>query len=127
MQAKDLSSDYLIYNGERKEFVASVLSEDEDLDEETIGFSYLYESTDGKGYSSEQAPFAAGAYQVTVSANNQNYTIATAATPFTIAQATYADKNTLSVPSLFGQASDSFIVGDEPLFGYIYTLSLIHI
>lgn len=121
VQAKDLSSDYLIYNGERKEFVASVLSEDEDLDEETIGFSYLYESTDGKGYSSEQAPFAAGAYQVTVSANNQNYTIATAATPFTIAQATYADKNTLSVPSLFGQASDSFIVGDEPLFGYIYT------
>lgn len=123
VQAKDLSPDYLIYNGERKEFVASVLSEDEDppVDEETIDFRYLYESTDGKGYSSGQAPIEAGAYQVKVSANNQNYTIATAATPFTIAQATYTDKNTLSVQSLFGEASDSFIVGDEPLFGYIYT------
>lgn len=123
VQAKDLSPEYLIYNGERKEFVASVSSVEGDLpvDEETIDFRYLYESTDEKGYSSEQAPIEAGAYQVTVSANNQNYTIASAATGFTIAQATYADKNTLSVPSLFGEASDSFIVGDEPLFGYIYT------
>ena len=123
VQAKDLSLEYLIYNGERKEFVASVSSVEGDLpiDEETIDFRYLYKSTDGKGYSSEQAPIEAGAYEVTVSANNQNYTIASAATGFTIAQATYTDENTLSVQSLFGEASDSFIVGDEPLFGYIYT------
>ncbi|MBQ7822354.1 MAG: S-layer homology domain-containing protein [Clostridia bacterium] len=55
----------------------------------TEGATYLYESTDGKGYSSENAPTNAGAYKVTATlAANDLYAEAECSAEFTVSKAT---------------------------------------
>lgn len=50
-------------------------------------FTYLYESTDGAGYSSSAAPKNAGAYRLTISVSNASYAGASEPIAFTISKA----------------------------------------